>query len=133
MTIRTWLVAWLGKTDHECAEGLQGNDVGPIATALLGERRYDRVYLLTNYDFDRSKRYCQWLEKRTGYPSEAVDLYQVDLSSPIDYGEIYTQVSRHLNGAGLPREGVELTFHLSPGTPAMAAIWIIAHSTDGGQ
>lgn len=129
MTIKTWLVAWLGKTDHECAEGLHVNDVGPIATALLGERRYDRVYLLTNYDFDRSKRYCQWLEKRTGYPSEAVDLYQVDLSSPIDYGEIYTRVSNHLNGAGLPREGVELTFHLSPGTPAMAAIWIILAKT----
>lgn len=129
MTIKTWVIAWLGKTDHECAEGLHGNDVGPIATALLSERRYDRVYLLTNYDFDRSKRYCEWLERRTGYPGETVDLYQVSLSSPIDYGEIYTQVSSHLSGAGLPRAGIELTFHLSPGTPAMAAIWIILAKT----
>ncbi len=115
--------------DHECAEEKHGGDIGPIATALAGEQHYDRVYLLTNYEFDRSKRYCQWLEKRTGYPGDAVDLYQVDLSSPIDYGEIYTQVSSHLNGAGLPREGIELTFHLSPGTPAMAAIWIILAKT----
>ncbi len=64
---KTWLVAWLGKTDHECAEGLHRNDIGPIATALLGAQKYDRVYLLTNYDFDRSKRYCRWLEKRTGW------------------------------------------------------------------
>lgn len=126
---KTWLVAWLGKTDHECAEGLHRNDIGPIATALLGAQKYDRVYLLTNYDFDRSKRYCRWLEKRTGYPAEAVDLYQVDLSSPIDYGEIYAKVSGHLSGAGLPHAGVELTFHLSPGTPAMAAIWIILAKT----
>lgn len=129
MKIKKWLVAWIGKTDHECAEGHHGTDVGPIATSLLGEQKYDRAYLLTNYDFERSKRYCQWLEERTGYPGESVDLYQVDLSSPIDYGEIYTQVSSHLSSAGLPRGGIELTFHLSPGTPAMAAIWIILAKT----
>lgn len=129
MTTKTWLIAWVGKMDHECAEGRHGHDVGPIATALAGSQRYDRVYLLTNYEFGRSKRYCRWLEGATGYPDEAVDLYQVDLSSPIDYGEIYAQVSSHLSGAGLPHEGVELTFHLSPGTPAMAAIWIILAKT----
>lgn len=129
MKTKQWLVAWIGKIDHECAEGLHGADAGPIATALQGTHRYDRVYLLTNYDFERSKRYCNWLEIRAGYPDAAVDLYQIDLSSPIDYGEIYTQVSSNLNGAGLPRSDVELTFHLSPGTPAMAAIWIILAKT----
>lgn len=129
MTTKTWLVAWIGKNDHECAEEQHGRDVGPIATALSGEQRYDRVYLLTNYEFERSKRYCKWLENKTGYSDEAVDLYQVDLSSPIDYGEIYTQVSTHLSEAGLPLKDVELTFHLSPGTPAMAAIWIILAKT----
>lgn len=129
MTNKTWLIAWIGKMDHECSEGQHGADAGPIATALLGPHRYDRVYLLTNYDFDRSKRYCRWLEKKTSYPDAAVDLYQVDLSSPIDYGEIYTQVSTHLSAAGLPRTDVELTFHLSPGTPTMAAIWIILAKT----
>lgn len=115
--------------DHECSEDRHGADAGPIATALLGVHCYDRVYLLTNYDFERSKRYCAWLEKRTGYASAAVDLFQVDLSSPIDYGEIYTQVTNNLGGARLPRSDVELTFHLSPGTPAMAAIWIILAKT----
>lgn len=129
MTTKTWLIAWIGKIDHECSEGQHGTDAGPIATALQGVSPYDRVYLLTNYDFERSKRYCAWLEKKTGYPETAVDLYQIDLSSPIDYGEIYTQVSANLIGAGLPRTDVDLTFHLSPGTPAMAAIWIILAKT----
>lgn len=115
--------------DHECSEDRHGPDAGPIATALLGSHRYDRVYLLTNYDFERSRRYCAWLEKRTGYASAAVDLFQVDLTSPIDYGEIYTQVTANLGEARLPRLDVELTFHLSPGTPAMAAIWIILAKT----
>lgn len=129
MTSESWLVAWIGKTDHEAAEGLLGKDVGPIASSLIGTVRYSRVYLLTNYDFSRSKRYCDWLEKTAGYASTQVDLYQVDLESPINYGAIYESVSANLKGAGLPRDDVELTFHLSPGTPAMAAIWIILAKT----
>lgn len=126
---KSWLVAWIGKTDHDAAEGKLGQDIGPIATALAGADRYDRVYLLTNYEFARGKNYCAWLEKRAGYSDRQVDLYQVDLRSPIDYAAIYAEVSSHLKGAGLPRDEVDLTFHLSPGTPAMAAIWIILAKT----
>lgn len=129
MISKSWLIAWIGKTDHEAAEGLLGKNVGPIASALTEGVRYGRIYLLTNYDFSRSKRYCEWLEKTAGYASEEVDLYQVDLDSPIDYGAIYEAVSANLRAAGLPRDDIELTFHLSPGTPAMAAIWIILAKT----
>lgn len=129
MKKRSVLVAWIGKMDHECAEGRHGTDLGPIGTALLGPDRYDRVYLLTNYEFERSKRFCSWLEQKASYSPEAVDLYRVDLSSPIDYGEIYTQVSGQLQRAGFPSDATNLTFHLSPGTPAMAAIWIILAKT----
>ncbi len=129
MNKEVWFVAWIGRTDHEAAEGNLGNDLGPIATALVGMARYSRVYLLTNYEFILSRRYCTWLEKTAGYDPKQVDLYQVDLKSPIDYASIYTEVSANLKAAGLPRDDVELTFHLSPGTPAMAAIWIILSKT----
>ena len=124
-----WLIAWIGAADHECSEAKRGSDLGPIATALLGKIRYDRIYLLTNYDFDRSKNYCSWLEGVAGYEPSSIDLYCVDLVSPIDYGDIYTQVSANLKQAGLPRDDVEISFHLSPGTPAMAAIWIVLAKT----
>ena len=129
MIPQCWLIAWIGAADHECAEAMRGSDLGPIATALSGKKRYDRVYLLTNYDFERSKSYCTWLESVSNYDASAIDLYSVDLTSPIDYGDIYTQVSSNLQQAGLPRDEVELTFHVSPGTPAMAAIWIILSKT----
>ena len=127
--MQSWLISWVGFADHECAEGKSGDDLGPIATALKDKNRYDRVYLLTNYDFDRSKSYCTWLERIAGYEPSSIDLYCVDLVSPIDYGDIYTQVSANLKQAGLPRDDVEISFHLSPGTPAMAAIWIILAKT----
>lgn len=38
-------------------------------------------------------------------------------------------MSQNLKEARLPRDDVELTFHLSPGTPAMAVIWIILART----
>jgi DNA-binding NtrC family response regulator len=129
MDAQRWLISWLGASDLESAEARRGSDIGPIAMALLGDKHYDRIYLLTNYDFERSKNYCTWLERKAKSPPSSIDLYGVDLVSPIDYGDIYTQVSSNLRQAGLPRDDVDVTFHVSPGTPAMAAIWIILAKT----
>ncbi|WP_345944709.1 sigma-54 dependent transcriptional regulator [Variovorax sp. dw_954] len=87
------------------------------------------MYLLTNYPFKRSRDFCAWLQEKCDYPDGKVDLYGIDLRSPIDYASIYAEVSRNLKEARLPRDEVDLTFHLSPGTPAMAAIWIILAKT----
>ena len=125
----TWLVAWIGKTDHEAAEGLSSANQGPIAGALLGAQRFDKVYLLTNYPHARSVAFCTWLEAITGYLPDQVELYDIDLPSPIDYAAIYLAVCSNFLAARLPSDDVELTFHLSPGTPAMAAIWIILSKT----
>lgn len=127
--ISRWFVSWIGAADLESSESKRGSDIGPIATALCAEKRYDRIYLLTNYDFDRSKKYCEWLESKSSYSASKTDLYSLDLNSPIDYADIYAEVSSNLHQAGLPRDDVELTFHVSPGTPAMAAIWIILAKT----
>lgn len=125
-----WLISWIGSADLDASEGKKDAGIGPVATALLEFKgRFDHVYLLTNYDFKISKTYCSWLNKKTGYKPSQVDLCAIDLSSPINYGEIYDQVSRNLLKAGLPNHDVELTFHTSPGTPAMAAIWIVLAKT----
>lgn len=126
MERKRWLISWIGATDHECALGQRGSDVGPVAAALQAMPVFDRVHLLTNYPHARSLTYCRWLERLIG---QEVDLYEVGLSSPIDYANIYQAVSAELTRMQLPREEVELTFHLSPGTPAMAAIWIILAKT----
>lgn len=129
MAQQNWLISWIGKTDHLAAEGDLGSDLGPIATALMDRPQFNRIYLLTNYGFNRSRQYCEWLQTTCGYKSESVDLYQINLESPIDYAAIYSEVSKNLTAANLPRNEVELTFHLSPGTPAMAAIWIMLAKT----
>lgn len=127
MTQQSWLFAWIGEADHKAGEADDQGRPGPIASALLEHERFDRVVLLTNYGFARSEPYCKWLEELTGCVE--VDLYQVELSSPINYAEIYEKVSAELKTARLPRPEVELTFHLSPGTPAMTAVWILLAKT----
>lgn len=129
MVRQSWFISWIGKTDHDAAEATEKKELGPIASALLGKQRYDRVYLLTNYEFMTSQHYCDWLEQKTGYAAGCIDLYQVDLTSPIDYASIYSEVTKNLKQAGLPCDGIDLTFHLSPGTSAMTAIWIILAKT----
>ena len=127
MAKESWLVAWVGDTDHKCAEGTIPGQIGPIASAIQQHARFDRIHLLTNYSHERTERYCQWLEAQC--PGSQVDLTDIDLTSPIDYADIYGKVVAELQQCRLPRDDVSLTFHLSPGTPAMAAIWIILAKT----
>ncbi len=127
MAKQRWLISWIGLTDLRSAENNGAEGLGPIASAIASPADFDRIYLLTNFDYKASVSYCQWLEKTTRCVE--TDLYSIELSSPIDYAEIYEQVCTELKRAGLPNDDVEVTFHLSPGTPAMAAIWIILAKT----
>ena len=127
MSKQSWLISWVGKADHDCAEGERGDDLGPVASAIKAHAPFDKIHLLTNYDFERTEAYCVWLEKTTGCVETG--LYSIDLSSPTHYAEIYEKVSKELKALRLPNDNIELSFHLSPGTPAMTAIWIILAKT----
>lgn len=129
MATKRWLISWIGNADHAASEGSSTIGNGPIATALAHATKFDRVCLLTNYPYARSAGFCAWLERHYDHTNEEVDLQEISLRSPIDYASIYDAVSKHLKDLGLPRKDVELTFHLSPGTPAMAAIWIMLAKT----
>jgi DNA-binding NtrC family response regulator len=129
MAAERWLVAWIGGTDHDAAEGRLKGDSGPIAAALLSGEMFDRVYLLTNYPHERSVAYCDWLAHKTSIRPKSIVLFDIKLPSPVDYDAIYAEVSKNLEAANLPRDDVQLTFHLSPGTPAMTVIWIVLART----
>lgn len=120
--MKKWLISWVGETDHRAAEGKLTNGVGPIAAALRSEH-FDTVQLLTNYPYERSSRYCTWLQALTSHSN--IELQEIALSSPIDHVEIYREVTAQL-GIVQDRHGpLHRTFHLSPGTPAMATIWVL--------
>src|SRR5207248_11197585 len=71
--------------------------------------------------------YLKWIRGRT---VTRVDVLHEHLSGPTQFGEIYEAAVRGVQRAiGTNHGEVALTFHLSPGTPAMAAVWILLGKT----
>jgi len=124
--VRKVLVAWIGKTDLRAATENELVGVGPIAQAL--ERRpFDEAFLLSDSDDKLAQPYLKWLRDRTAV---RIEVLAEKLSGPTQFGEIYEAAVRGIERAlGEKRGETELVLHLSPGTPAMAAVWIILGKT----
>ena len=125
MPTRT-LIAWLGNTDLRAVTEESEVGQGPVAQALA-TGRFARALLLCNYPRARAAAYLAWVRQRS---SAHVHLEHIQLTSPTEFSEIYAAAVATVEQE-LAREtpAPALTFHLSPGTPAMAAIWIILGKT----
>ena len=125
--MRKILVSWIGHTDLRAPEDPEADGVGPVAQAL-GVCSYDDAFLLTDHEEEIVSRYVPWLDAHAS--GCAIHLLHERLTGPTDFGEIYTAAVRACEKALAGRDGgTSLTFHLSPGTPAMAAVWIILAKT----
>jgi transcriptional regulator with PAS, ATPase and Fis domain len=124
--MRTILMAWIGRTDLRAPKESDVVGLGPIAQALdTGD--YAEVWLLANYPKEEVAPYVKWLERRG---SMRVEVLREDLSGPTNFGEIYEAAIRSVDKALDSDAGeAKLTFHLSPGTPAMSAVWILLGKT----
>ncbi len=118
------LLAWLGKTDLDAAAGNPDAGIGPIAR-VVKERTLKRAVLLVNYPEEDATAYRTWLSARTRTP---IQLRFCALDNPIDYAAIYHLAVAEVDEVTRGSSG-RLVFHLSPGTPAMAAIWIVLAKT----
>lgn len=98
-------------------------DLGPIKT-LLTTQEFDEVRLLSNYPADWNELYCKWLE------TEAV-VVPAKLEKPTDYQAIFEIADGELAAIRRRKDWsqTELCLHLSPGTPAMAAVWLLLGKT----
>ncbi|AUX42242.1 ATPase AAA [Sorangium cellulosum] len=120
------LLAWIGKTDIKAASGDASVGEGPLAQALV-DRDFNHVVLLNNYREEEAALVERWLKKKT---KASLVVRQEKLSSPTHYADIYRAVTASVLWAvGEYGKKAKLTFHLSPGTPAMASIWIIVAKT----
>ena len=120
------LISWVGQTDLRAPEEEQLVGKGPI-TQALSTRSYDAAVLISDYPEKEVVPFLKWLRPQT---KAQVTVSHEPLSGPTQFGEIYEAATRVVTES-LVRHGKnpELTFHLSPGTPAMAAVWIILAKT----
>lgn len=119
------LISWIGQTDLRAGRGeIQG--MGPVAQGVA-HSGYDRIVLLYNYPKKDVAPYLSWIADKTTSPIEP---HHIKLDSPTHFGQIYQAVCDHVQ-AILKTHGTDtrLTYHISPGTPAMAAVWIIVAKT----
>lgn len=93
--------------------------VGPIRTLLEAES-FDEVHLLSNYPAEAGERFVEWLET-------PATVHQLEVRDPTDYTAIFRAADATLSAIARPsaHSAYELCIHLSPGTPAMTAIWVL--------
>ena len=121
------LFAWIGRTDLQAAGAVSEAGLGPIAQAVEA-RAFGRVVLISDWSDDDTLKYEGWLRQRG-----AADLrsHRRPLpNGPMDFGAVYQAakdvVDKEAGGSGGVLRPV---FHLSPGSPAMAAVWILLGKT----
>ena len=120
------LFSWIGQTDLRAPTEKRLVGKGPIAQAL-DANSYDAAVLISDYPKEEVTPFLRWLRPQT---KAQVSVYQEPLSGPTNFGEIHEAAARVVTEL-LASQGKDskLTFHLSPGTPAMAAVWIILAKT----
>jgi DNA-binding NtrC family response regulator len=122
----TILIAWLGNTDLRASRGDATSGRGPIGQAVF-ERSFDEVHLVSDHARGDEQAYARWIQ---GVAGSRAYVHHVRLSSPTDFREIYEAavgiLSDLRNTAGA---NARFVYHLSPGTPAMAAVWILLAKT----
>lgn len=135
------LVSWIGHNDirafasslpeaerdeiHAALPGttLAENGLGPIKT-LVEREPFDEIRLLSNYSGKWEKAFARWV-------GDQVRIVDVKLRNPTDYTEIFEIVNKELGQLKSRSDWAEtdLFIHLSPGSPAMAAIWLLLGKT----
>jgi hypothetical protein len=129
------LVSWIGNNDlaamaRESSDdikatvkagarlkSIEGSGVGPLRTAVeLGD--FATIHLLTNYPKEVNHLYRKWLGRQA-------TLHEVSIRNPADHGEVVVVVDRVMREIYRPDGHTEWCILLSPGTPAMAAIWVL--------
>ncbi len=132
---RRILATWVGHTDlgawsrnatlttvhqESVRKILKGKNLaegdGPIKT-LLDREVFTHVHLIGNYDRSLLQHFSKWLKV-------TATIHTADIKNPTDHGRIFEIVDPILESLKLDRSD-ELCFHLSPGTPAMASIWVL--------
>lgn len=119
------LVAWLGNSDLTAASTDGSNGPGPLLGSIKAFQ-FDSVHLLSDHKGGVTSAFVDWLRGNSDVP---VVIHPANLTSPTDYKEIYIQANKVLDEIRSHVPGAAITLHLSPGTPAMAAVWLLLAKT----
>ncbi len=120
------LICWIGLTDIRVSKNDESAELGPIAQAVTA-RHFDEIVLISNLPSEVNAAYSTWLNQ---HRDAKIFLHEKTLTGPTMFGEIYeAAVGVVLKTRKRLGKDAALIFHISPGTPAMAAVWILLAKT----
>jgi DNA-binding NtrC family response regulator len=122
--LRAMLPSLPAKRKEEILSAIGGaepkpGEAGPIRT-LVEAQPFDELLLLSNYSADWNCDFTKWL-------GGECSVSRMDLSDPTDYSSIFQLVDAELKKLKDRSDwaNTELCIHLSPGSPAMTAVWVL--------
>src|SRR5574343_1251875 len=101
MAMTNVLFSWIGRNDLLACQSDGAKGLGPIAQALL-DLPFEEIKLLSNFSGEESAQYVEWLRQRA---SGQVAVQLIELSSPTEHAEIYSQVRAFLNQTSAASRG----------------------------
>ncbi len=119
------LVAWVGNADLRAAASEPDAGLGPLLGAVKA-MVFDVVHVLSDHPPEKTRAFASWLRDRG---QVAVVEHQTKLTSPTDHKDIYREATKVLSEIRKQAPDTAITLHLSPGTPAMASIWLLLAKT----
>jgi transcriptional regulator with PAS, ATPase and Fis domain len=90
------------------------------------QRSFDEIHLLSDHKSSDSGGFVGWLKEKTG---KTAKIWNVKLKGPTRFSDIYEAATSVLGALVETDAERQLTFHVSPGTPAMAAVWVLLAKT----
>ncbi|MFO1500830.1 MAG: sigma 54-interacting transcriptional regulator [Verrucomicrobiota bacterium] len=146
MALKRVLVSWIGHTDLWAMAAAQPDEAarasllqliqketrkpppnlstvgdGPVKT-LLSQRTFDEIHLLTQYSEEVNQLFAAWIHLLPQFHVYGREV----LPDPSDYVRVF-QISHGLLKS--IQKDAQLFILLSPGTPTMAAVWIVLGRT----
>lgn len=124
------LVCWIGNMDLKGAAGKTRGSPGPIARAI-DQLSFDAAVLLSDHRPEETRRFERWLTARAAGSLEASVIERNPPGGSNNISGVH-QVAGAVVQEVRQKYGpdAELTYHLSPGTPVMAAVWLLLAATD---
>ena len=123
------LISWIGSTDLTCATENTPDNPGPVMQAIR-QMPYDRVVLLSNFTKAETDKFVEWVGPVCLNPPA---VHFVKLKSPTDHKGIYSAARKLVRSIQQEMPDAALTFHSSPGTPAMALTWFLLAPVFGAR
>lgn len=123
--MKSILVTWVGQTDLRAVSESERIGLGPITGALIS-RSFDEAYLLYDYPEKDTRNFVRWASSQT---TTKIQILKKKLRTPTHFGDIHEAATSACVNILERNVDASLCFHLSPGTPAMAAVWVILGKT----